>query len=128
MTKRGTSRPLTASEYPVRNEDGQDDQIAGARWQFLEALGHVVPAFLELLRNQVYPEYARLADTNPDYWSRAGDSRLGNCFRTAIISLRPSSCNHAGSDGGLQFLKACADLRQTPCPSIRVASGHCVGG
>jgi hypothetical protein len=68
MTKRGTSHPLTASEYLVRNEDGQDDQMVGARWQFMEALGHVVPAFLELLRDQVYPEYARLTATNPDYW------------------------------------------------------------
>jgi hypothetical protein len=64
----GKPRALTPGEYVVRNEDGQDDQIASARWQFLEAVSRVVPSFLEGLRDQVYPEYAQLADGNPDYW------------------------------------------------------------
>jgi hypothetical protein len=61
-------RPLTTSAYLVRNDDGQDDQITSARWQFLEAIGRVVPTFLEELRCRVYPEFARLADGNPDFW------------------------------------------------------------
>jgi hypothetical protein len=59
---------LTFGDYVVRNQDGLDDQIVSARWQFIEAVSQVVPAFLQLLREQVYPEYVRLADGNPDYW------------------------------------------------------------
>lgn len=61
-------RPLTHAEYIVRNDDGQDDQIASARWQLLEAIRRVVPAFLDELRDRVYPEFARLAELNPDFW------------------------------------------------------------
>lgn len=61
-------RPLTVGEYVVRNQEGQDDQIVGARWQFIKALRDVLPAFLNQLRDQVYPEYARLADGKSDYW------------------------------------------------------------
>jgi hypothetical protein len=59
---------LTASDYLVRNHDGQDDQIASARLQFIEAVGSAVPAFLARLRHPVYPDYRRLADINPEYW------------------------------------------------------------
>src|SRR6478672_11169576 len=65
MAKR---RASTFGDYVVRNLDGQDDQVVNARWRFIEAVSQVVPAFLELLRDQVYPEYARLADRNADYW------------------------------------------------------------
>src|SRR5262249_24939890 len=65
MAKR---RTLTFGDCVVRNQDGQDDQVVSARWQFIEAVSQVVPAFLEVLRDQVYPAYARLADANPDYW------------------------------------------------------------
>jgi hypothetical protein len=60
--------PLTVGEYVVRNQNGQDDQIVGARWQFIKALSEVLPAFLEQLRDRVYPEYARLADDKAEYW------------------------------------------------------------
>jgi hypothetical protein len=59
---------FTPAEYIVRNQDGQDLQIAAARWQLLKAIEKVVPTFLQQLRDQVYPEYARLAGESPDYW------------------------------------------------------------
>jgi hypothetical protein len=61
-------RTLTFGDYVVRNPDGQDDQLVSARWQFIEAVRQVVPAFLEELRDEVYPEYARRANANSDYW------------------------------------------------------------
>jgi hypothetical protein len=68
MTKRHRPDVLTAGDYLVRNPDGQDDQMAAARWQFIEAVAREVPAFLERLRDQVYPAYARLANVNSAYW------------------------------------------------------------
>jgi len=66
MAKRRPSS-LTANDYLVRDQDGQDIQIASARLLFIEAVARVVPAFLKRLRN-LCPEYGRLADLNPEYW------------------------------------------------------------
>ena len=68
MAERSVPKSLTAAGFLVRNREGQDDQIAGARLQFIEAVRCFVPSFLERLREEVYPEYARLADINPEYW------------------------------------------------------------
>jgi hypothetical protein len=68
MAERSMPTHLTASDYLFRNQVGQDNQIAGARWQFMEAVRRVVPAFLKRLQDQVYPEYARRADLDPEFW------------------------------------------------------------
>jgi hypothetical protein len=53
----------------TKNRDGEDNQLLGARWQFILALQRVLPIVFERLREGVYPEYARQADQKPKYWS-----------------------------------------------------------
>ena len=85
MAERSVPKSFTPADYLVRNREGQDDQIAGARLQFIEAVGSFVPAFLEQLRDQVYPEYARLADVNPEYWV------MGSRFETWRLRSDPDN-------------------------------------
>jgi hypothetical protein len=68
MNKTSNRLRLTGSEFVVRGATGQNRQIASARWQFIQAVGRVVPVFLKRLRETVYPAYAQLADGRLDYW------------------------------------------------------------
>jgi hypothetical protein len=61
---------LTSGDYLSRNDERQDNQVAAARWQFVEAIRCKVPVFFERLRDVVYPAYERFANGKPRYWER----------------------------------------------------------
>src|SRR5262249_18312830 len=47
----------------------QSNEVAGARWAFIEALRRKSPSFFERLRKDVYPRFAELAAGSADYWA-----------------------------------------------------------
>jgi hypothetical protein len=58
-----SKRELTLGDYPLSDQD----LTAGARREFIKALGEVVPEVFSDLRNNIFPEYAILAgDIPPD--------------------------------------------------------------
>ena len=57
---------FTAGELLASSRNGLNQQIASARWQLILAIQRKVPAFLEQLRDEVYPSFARLAKAG--YW------------------------------------------------------------
>jgi len=67
MKQRKQPLHLTWSEY-VSSDPSQNTEIAGARFEFIEAVWRVFPRFFEQLRAVVYPNYARLAERRPGYW------------------------------------------------------------
>jgi hypothetical protein len=62
---------LSGGEYLISDQRGNTNQLASARWEFVQTLQRKLPAFGEQLRKDVYPKFARLARNKPDYWETA---------------------------------------------------------
>src|SRR5882724_772497 len=65
---RNNRQALIGGEYIISDRHDNNNQIASARWQFIQAIHRKVPAFGEQLRHDVYPSFARLAGKRTDYW------------------------------------------------------------
>ncbi len=65
---RNNRQALIGGEYIISDRHDNNNQIASARWQFIQAIHRKVPAFGEQLRKDVYPTFARLAGNGTDYW------------------------------------------------------------
>jgi hypothetical protein len=65
--KQSKARNLGWGEY-ILPDQGQNTQIAGARWKLMEVVQQVLPQFFQRLREQVYPTFARLAQNTTGYW------------------------------------------------------------
>ena len=65
---RNNRQGLTAGEYILSDRHDNNNQVARARWEFIQAVHRKVPAFGEQLRKDVYPTFARLAGKRKDYW------------------------------------------------------------
>jgi hypothetical protein len=68
MKLRKQPPPLSWAEY-ISSDQSENTEIAGARWEFIEAARRVFPRFFEQLRKQVYPNYARLVEARRNYWN-----------------------------------------------------------
>jgi len=105
---------LTRAGFVEANQDDTNSEVAGARWQFIQAVRRVVPAFFDCLRDQVYPAYVQLAKGKPDYWQAGwkfetwkwhsdGDNRL-----TPLLTAWAQAFNVADEtwilEGALQTL------------------------
>jgi hypothetical protein len=58
------------SDY-VLPDQGQNTETAGARWLLIQEISLVFPGFFEELRDRVYPTFAHLMESRPDYWEPA---------------------------------------------------------
>src|SRR5712692_5575336 len=58
---------LIGGEYSISARHDNNNQIASARWQFIQAIHRKVATFGEQLRKDVYPTFARLAGKRTDY-------------------------------------------------------------
>ena len=54
-------------EY-ISPDQNENTEIAEARWQFAQVVRRILPRFFEELRERVYPQYAHLSESRPDYW------------------------------------------------------------
>jgi hypothetical protein len=58
---RNNRQALIGGEYILADRHDNNNQVASARWELIQAVYRKVPAFAERLRKDVYPTYARLA-------------------------------------------------------------------
>ena len=67
-------RRLAPGAYLADGFESEDSQMWSARWEFIMAIRRNIPAFFELLRDEVYPAYARFSKlvSRPvsRYWER----------------------------------------------------------
>src|SRR5229473_2555986 len=65
---RNNRQALIGGEYILSDRHDNNNQVASARWELIQAVHRKVPAFGEQLRKDVYPTFARLAGKRTDYW------------------------------------------------------------
>ncbi len=68
MKRRNNRRALTEGEYIISDRYDNNNQVASARWQFIQAVQRKLPTFGEQLKKDVYPTFARFAGKKADYW------------------------------------------------------------
>jgi hypothetical protein len=65
---RSNRQALIGGEYILADRYDNNNQVASARWELIQAVHRKIPAFAERLRKEVYPTYANLAGKRSDYW------------------------------------------------------------
>jgi hypothetical protein len=68
MKPRKNRQALIGGEYMLSDRHDNNNQVASARWELIQAVHRKIPAFAERLKKDVYPMYARLAGKTADYW------------------------------------------------------------
>jgi hypothetical protein len=68
MKPQNKHQALTEGEYIISDQRENNNQVASARWKFVQAIQRKLPAFGDELRKKIYPTFARLAGKKADYW------------------------------------------------------------